>query len=270
MDEKEILEKLSSLAVPDMELPRHKARLQKMLLEKPLPKRGSFQRISTALGDRAQALAGALNTPRPAWQMVLVGALLTVLVAGSVITVPTIARPTDREVARSIVLASGALRDAMGGRDASDIDPALSITIGEDHAASAIAQSRQKAVGLTDAFTARAWWVLMTLDLERETVTGFTFSRDGLTADEEQEISSLLVEHPSTRVYMTGTWKIEELTRVHGSGMLEEDSSGRKALSWSKAVTVRVYLVEGPEGRFFEADVNLSARTVSNLKTVGN
>jgi hypothetical protein len=270
MDEKEILEKLSSLEVPDVELPGHRVRLQKMLLETPPPGRGFFQSIKTAFRYRARALAAALNTPRPAWQMVLVGALLTVLVAGSVVTVPAIARPTDQELARSIALASDVLKNAMGGRDAPDIDPALSVTVGKDRAASVIVQSRQKAAGLTDAFTSRAWWAFMTLDLESESVTSFAFSRDGLTTEEEREITSILLEYQSSRLLMTGTWKIEELTRVQCSGTLEQDAAGRKALSSIKAVTVRVYLLEGLEGRSFEADVNLSKRAVNNLKMIGS
>ena len=117
MKEEELIKKLESIKLPQIEIQSHRRRLRMALLNseyfKEQPKAGVFSQVSSTVKRGADVLKGLISW-RPVWKPALVSALAIALIVSSALFVPSLVSPSAETLAADIAKNSPEVQKLLG------------------------------------------------------------------------------------------------------------------------------------------------------------
>jgi hypothetical protein len=231
---------IENIEIPNgITLPTHRRELRKALLTAKHPRKSNlFEEINMNIKK-------VLQKRSPVWQMALACILLVGLTAGLTLSVPTMARQDKQNQAKDIALNSLILKEALGGRDTSDINPEIDVALGNNGLASVTIESKSPNA-LTPQSGMPAWRINMSINVDAGKIISYYYTRDNVTETETQQINSILNSDTRTAALMSGGAKLDlassNFMGVFASGNTVQDNGDNIIMSVSKLLTVGIKL----------------------------
>lgn len=214
MKEEDLIKKLESTQLPEVELLGHKSQLKMALLK-------------SGHGDNAleiptvkrwlTTMKSIFTSKQPVWRTALVGILAMALVVGLLTGLPPDATPasaglTDEGLALYIAQTSDILIEAAGSEEKAKVSEVFIVYVNAKNAMVQISGTSPS--DLAADTTQPSWQVFIKVDLVEERIKLYNFNRDYVNEAEKELIDEVLKADPRTKallddgatIYYEGNW----------------------------------------------------------------